>query len=175
MATRMPEQTSGNVSGLTLGQRVARQQRDPCGYSLTDLEAMPLSQLGQLKVTFGKVNKGRTFEDATLSDPGWTKWCSEHLASSEKLEHRALVMYITRCTAQVEALEQRLLQGGEEGSEIVIPLTPAHGAGDGPNDYRVQELQEEVRILQQRVLPLEQRVLHLEAAMERMLQSLSPP
>ena len=135
---------------------------------------MTLSELGQLKVTFGKVNKGRSFEDATLSDPGWTKWCSEHLASSEKLEHQALIMYITRATAQVEAFEQRLLQGGEEGSEIVIPLgtSPRHGVPDGPNDHQVREIQEEVRILQHLVLPLEQSVLHLEAAVERMIQSL---
>ena len=174
MATRNPGPSSGTASGLTLSQRVSRQQRDPTGYSLHELETMPLSQLGGMKITFGKVNKGRSFEDATLSDPGWTKWCSEHLASSEKMEHRALIVYITRTTAQVEALEQRLLQGGEEGSEIVIPFgtSPTHGGTDGPDSRRVQELQEEVRILQQRVMPLEQRVLHLEAAMERVIQSL---
>jgi hypothetical protein len=150
------------MTPVSLAQRFARQQRDPTGYSYSELQDLSMREFGQLKINFGKVNKGRKFEDVVLSDPGWVKWCTEHLASSEKGEHRAFLLYVTRATEEVEALERHLLQPGED-SPIVIPVTPAPKAraSGSSADPQVEGLRIELGALQQ-------RVLHLESALEQL-------
>ena len=137
--------SGGPTTAMTLAQRFSRQQRDPTGYSYTELQSLSMAVYGQMKINFGKTNKGRCYEDVVLSDPGWVKWCADHLASSTKDEHRAFLLYVSRATAEVEELEQRLLQS-EEDSPIVIPLTasPAGRATGSSQDRRVEELQAEV-------------------------------
>jgi hypothetical protein len=138
------------------------------GYTYAELQNLPMSDFGQLRVSFGKTNKGRTFEDAMISDPGWVKWCGEHLATSQKEEHKAFLLYVSRATTEVEELERQLLQPEPgEDSPIVIPLRSAPSArvsvSADPTDPRVDELRTEVSVLQQ-------RVLHLETAMDRLVE-----
>ena len=156
MSTNSRTDSGSVTTSLTLAQRFSRQQRAPPGYSHTELQSLPMAEFGKMKINFGKVNKGRCYEDVVLSDPGWVKWCADHLSSSPKDEHKAFLLYVSRATAEVEELERQLLQN-EEDSPIVIPLTSAPGgqATGSSADHRVEELQADVAALQQRVMNLE--------------------
>ena len=104
---------------LTLSQRLAKHQESVSGLSFTQLQTMPVSELGQLKVDFGKVHKGDTFEHCMTTDAGWIKWCVEHLGQSEKANHKALLLYVEKYLDEAEMIEEQ--------------LTEPQGAAPGPN------------------------------------------
>ncbi|CAJ1351481.1 unnamed protein product [Effrenium voratum] len=65
-------------------------------------ETMPLKELAQHQIRFGKVKKGHTYGQAFL-DPAYVKWFLERLAKSDRPEHQEFRIFIRR---QTEALEE---------------------------------------------------------------------
>ncbi|CAE7571351.1 GIP, partial [Symbiodinium necroappetens] len=113
--------TSQAEIGLSLGARFARLTESGPRYTPTEARTVPMSELGQTIVTFGKHAKGRTFEDVIVNEESWIKWVCDHLGTSDKTEHQVLLIYIERYVAEAEVLEADLRQTTEA---VTVQPTP---------------------------------------------------
>ncbi|CAE7650873.1 GIP [Symbiodinium sp. CCMP2592] len=112
---------------LSLGARFSRMNRAEKTYTLTQARTVPLAEVGRLTINFGKQVKGRSFEDVVTQEQSWVRWCCDHLAGSEKHEHKMCLLYIERCVQEAEALEQELTQSLDEdfASTPEVPIKSA--------------------------------------------------
>ena len=91
---------SSSHSTKMLGQRLARLQDPLLGFTTEELRNLDFDALGKLKVSFGKTKKGMSFLQAVESDPGWTKWCTDHLVGTGKAEHEAFLIFVDKYVEQ---------------------------------------------------------------------------
>ncbi|CAE7299984.1 RE1, partial [Symbiodinium sp. KB8] len=95
-------------STLDLGTRLARLQDPTLSYTIPQLEAMDVNELGAFQIDFGRKFVGKTFAEALEASPEWGKWCCDHLKDSPKQKHRALLIYIRKYVEQAEKIETEL-------------------------------------------------------------------
>ena len=105
-----------STAAPTLGQRFARLQTVPEGFTFEELQHLSTSELGKFKVDFGK-HAGLTFEEAVNTKPGWTKWMIDHMSTSNKLSHKSFLLYVDRFAQEGEAMEKHLLESQPETPE----------------------------------------------------------
>ncbi|CAE7941930.1 unnamed protein product [Symbiodinium sp. KB8] len=172
--------SSTATPATNLATRYARLSDGAIQVSLEEARVMPLTQLGQVTVSFGTKVRGRTYEDVAQSETSWVKWCLEHLADSTKHSHRLFIIYMERFVSQSEELEADLMMNPVTGDHEPQPSrskpTPKSKAGAKPatvsEDDRwdmvatrsaVQHVEGQVNVLSDRMTHLEgmlQQVLH---------------
>ncbi|OLQ10428.1 hypothetical protein AK812_SmicGene5836 [Symbiodinium microadriaticum] len=166
-------------TGLSLGTRFARLTESGPRFTPAEARTAPMSELGQVTVTFGKHAKGRTFEDVIVNEESWIKWVCDHLSSSDKSEHQVLLIYIERYVAEAEALETELRQTTE--ATAVQPTPKSKVSPRKPS--RVQELPVEDHwdmvaeaelqtAMESQVQDLNSRMNQMEGMMHQMLSAI---
>ena len=103
-----PELQPRRFLTLDLGTRLARLQDPTLSYTIPQLEAMDVNELGAFQIDFGRKFVGKTFAEALEASPEWGKWCCDHLKDSPKQKHRALLIYIRKYVEQAEKIETEL-------------------------------------------------------------------
>ena len=158
--------------------RLARLQDPLLGYTTEELRNMDYEDLGKLKVSFGKTKKGMSFLEAVESDPGWTKWCTDHLTGTGKAEHEAFLIFVEKYVRQREAAEQMLLKDGTAPDPKSKPRhqkkkAPQHGHPRDP--WAMIECQEPSGNgdLHLQVNALQGRMEQMEHALQRVLEPCS--
>ena len=174
---------------LSLGARFSRMNRAEKTYTLQQARTVPLAELGRLTISFGKQNKGRSFEEVMSQETSWVRWCCDHLSSSDKHEHKIFLLYIERCVQEAEALELVLTQDlDEEFASTPEPIkssrlpkskaAPRAVTKPGDDQWDVVPALEPSHRVDEQINDLNGRVLQMESMMHQMLsaiQQLSQP
>ncbi|CAE7356819.1 RE2, partial [Symbiodinium necroappetens] len=94
-------------------QSFSRLKDETVSYTLEQARTIPLPELGRVTISFGKQQKGRTFQDVVVNEESWVRWCCDHLGTSSKHAHKIFLVYVERHVQEAEALEEELLQTTE--------------------------------------------------------------
>lgn len=166
-------------TGLSLGTRFARLTESGPRFTPAEARTAPMSELGQVTVTFGKHAKGRTFEDVIVNEESWIKWVCDHLSSSDKSEHQVLLIYIERYVAEAEALETELRQTTEATAvqptpkSKVSPRKPSRVQEPPVEDHWDMVAEAELQTaMESQVQDLNSRMNQMEGMMHQMLSAI---
>lgn len=184
MAPKRPPVLSAPADppALSLSARFSRLHDPSASFTVDEVEAMPLEQLGQTVIKFGKAMKGHTFEHTVQHETDWVRWMLEHMGSSTKMEHVAFVTYVRRYVEEAETTEAMLLRPDGSAEDVgtsakaaaksrskprpeaeVWDVTPTHESADSA-------LQEQVTLLGERLGQME----HLTQQMIQHMSQSSP-
>ena len=168
--------------GQSLRARFCRLQDPSVSYTKEELESVPLDQLGETVIRFGKAMKGRTFQDVVQNETDWVSWMLDHMSSSTKTEHVAFLTYVRRYVEEAEATEATLLQtrGPSENRGASAKATaksrsqprPEADVWDVISDHETAG-----SVLQEQVTVLGERLGQMEQLMQQLIQHVSqtPP
>ncbi|OLQ11318.1 hypothetical protein AK812_SmicGene4852 [Symbiodinium microadriaticum] len=147
-----------------------------------ELESVPLDQLGETVIRFGKAMKGRTFQDVIQNETDWVSWMLDHMSSSTKMEHVAFLTYVRRYVEEAEATEATLLQteGSSETRGASAKATAKSCSQPRPEAdvWDVISNHETAgSVLQEQVTVLGERLGQMEHLMQQLIQHVSqtPP
>ena len=141
---------------------------------------MPLEQLGETVIKFGRAMKGRTFVDTVTDEPDWVHWMLENMASSPRMEHVAFLTYVRRYVEESEAAEEAtLLRPGCSSKDLGATAKAAPKSRDKPRpeadvwDVMISNGADPALTLQEQVALLGERLGRMENLMQQMLQHIS--
>ncbi|CAE7362313.1 RE1 [Symbiodinium sp. CCMP2592] len=161
------ESVPSSTPVLSLSARFSRLQDPSVAFTLEEVQTMPLDQLGETKILFGKAMKGRSFSDVYTNEHAWVHWILDHMSTSTKMEHVAFITFVRRSVEEAEQTEAALLQpsgsGGTPGASAkAAPKSQCHLSLEGvawetswdvvhEQDRPDSALQEQVTLLGERL------------------------
>ena len=151
----------------------------------TDIPQVPLEELRNEKMSFGKTHLGKTYEEIWTGYPEWIRWFYQHYRQSNKAAHRRVIMYIEKKVEEMESLEaqpsQTPVMPKSHAAPKVMPLQAKAKAGPAPSTGSHPLVMDEPAIPwpasedRMMVQGLQQRVLNMENVLQQILQHIAPP
>ncbi|CAE7196797.1 unnamed protein product, partial [Symbiodinium sp. CCMP2456] len=170
------------TKGLSLSVRFSRLQDPTSTLTQEQVETMPLEQLGQCKIMFGKAMKGRLFVDAVQHETDWVRWMLDHMSSSTKAEHVAFLTYVRRHVEEAEKVESDLVrpEGATASEALGAKAVPKSRSQPRPEAEVWDLIQEDESlgshgpdpILQEQVTMLGERLSQMEGMMQQLIHHL---
>ena len=106
----------------TLANRLKKVQTEVPNKVLID---MPLSELAQEKISFGKKHPGKTFQQVWDTDQVWIQWFASHYPDSSNYDHRKFLMFVEKKVQELESTGETVPKTSGEAEGITqMPLRP---------------------------------------------------
>eukprot|EP00435_Cladocopium_sp_Y103_P008313 s4904_g2.t1 len=166
-----------------LSQYRASQKKDDVQAELERIKTMPLEELANERISFGKTKVGQKFVDV-FEDNQWTDWFVGTYEKSPKIQHQMFVQYVLKRLDQ-EIIEDKAAKKNAKSEKMKDYRATASAESDVwdqisetapvsefemPNVMKVQQVEEQVLNLSMENKNLASRLTNMEMAMQEVLQ-----
>ncbi|CAE7225513.1 RE1 [Symbiodinium sp. CCMP2592] len=178
----------GALRNLSRLVQFARLSDPTLAYSMEQLSAMTVEQLGEFVIDFGKAMRGRKYMEVIEKEKDWVTWFITHMSTSEKRCHRILFLFIEKYTAQAEEIAEGLVgdPAAAEPPRSTMATRPKSKSAPRPtastavasSDHWALVEDNSEPALDNQVTAMATRLTHLEHVMEQVLvalQQITPP
>ena len=160
------------------------QRLEKLGFAEPEVESIDHWTLEELKahrVTFGKTQMGKTFEE-TWNDQKWIKWFLGYGRTSQKIEHRLMMRFIQLMIeeAETQASRQALRIKPKSVAAPKSIAAPKASSQARPSEefseeeFEIFSMAETTQVTQQsEINDLQNRMFQLEGALQQVIQHLS--
>eukprot|EP00435_Cladocopium_sp_Y103_P033065 s2915_g8.t1 len=138
------------ISATSLASRLDRVIAQGSTDSVEAFRQLPVEEMGEHRITFGRTHVGRTYSEMWATEKGWVRWFSKVFADSQKDEHRKVLIYIEAMVTQHEqTYNMTPLQETDVHQGVIAPVPkaktwPKSKAAPAPAMSVTSEINEEV-------------------------------
>eukprot|EP00435_Cladocopium_sp_Y103_P042518 s19_g11.t1 len=132
---------------MSLASRLDRVMAQGSSESLEAFKKLSIAEMGEHKVTFGKTHCGKTYSHMWQAEKGWVRWFSKTYGTSDKEEHRKMLVFIEAMIAQHEEFYEMEPIPEAEKQQVVAPkakMMPKSKAAPMPAMSVATDVSEEV-------------------------------